>query len=84
MRVTRTFPGSAAARASVRVGDIIVSVDGKDTRSMRELRAVIGAKRVGERVVLRIRRNGEYLSPRWQPPSCAVSKWSIRSSAWTS
>ena len=59
--MTRVLPGSAAAAARVRRGDVIVSVDGTSTRSLAELRTVIGPRDVGDRVKLRLRRGGQYL-----------------------
>lgn len=52
---------SAAQRAGIEPGDIIVSVDGQPIRSHIELRYAIGSKRVGDRVPVRVRRNGQYL-----------------------
>ena len=37
-------------------GDVIVAANGQDTRSMRELQVIIGGKKVGDRIELRIRR----------------------------
>jgi hypothetical protein len=52
---------SAAQRAGIQPGDVIVSIDGEATRSMRELLAVIAPRAVGDVVVVRLRRGGEYL-----------------------
>jgi len=60
--ITRVLSGSAAARSRLRTGDVIVSVDGRATRSLAELQAVIGSRQVGERVRLRARRGGEYFT----------------------
>ncbi|MHC5114914.1 MAG: TPR end-of-group domain-containing protein [Planctomycetota bacterium] len=61
VRVDYVLPGSAAAQARVRRGDVIVSIDGTSTRSLTELQTVIGARRVGDRVTVRLRRRGRYL-----------------------
>jgi serine protease Do len=50
-------PGSAAARAGLEPGDVIVAVDGQELRSAYDLRAAIGLKRPGDRVELRIMRD---------------------------
>jgi hypothetical protein len=60
--IDRVRPGSAAARAGIRRGDVIVAVDDRDTRSLIELQKVIGAKDVGDRVMVRLRRRGRYLT----------------------
>ncbi|MEE9131361.1 MAG: PDZ domain-containing protein [Phycisphaerales bacterium] len=56
------LPGSAARRSQLRVGDVIVSIDGEPTRALAELQAIIGSKRVGDRVRVRARRAGDYLT----------------------
>jgi hypothetical protein len=60
--IARILPGSAAARSRLRAGDVIVSVDGRPTRSFAELSAIIGARKVGETVEVRARRDGRYFS----------------------
>lgn len=67
--ITETLPYSAAKKAGLKKGDVIVSVDGKATRSLRELQAVISSRKVGDLVEVRIRRNEGYLniSVRLQP-----------------
>lgn len=67
--ITETLPYSAAKKAGLKKGDVIVSVDGKATRSLRELQAVISSQKVGDLVEVRIRRNEGYLdiSVRLQP-----------------
>jgi len=73
--IDRVMPGSGASRGGLRGRDVIVAVDGQPTRSLAELHAVIGAKRIGDRVVLRVLRGREYVTatvtlrarpgPRW-------------------
>ena len=60
--ITRILPGSAADRANLEIGDIIVAVDEKPTRSLSELRAIIGGKSVGESVAIRARRSRDYFT----------------------
>lgn len=60
VKIAEVLTGSSASRARLRVGDVIVSVDGQETRSLRELQKVIGAKQVGDRVEVRARREGRY------------------------
>ncbi|MCZ6612509.1 MAG: PDZ domain-containing protein [Planctomycetota bacterium] len=55
-------PRSAARRAQLRVGDVIVSADGRATRSLKELQAVIASKRVGDTLAIRARRDGSYFT----------------------
>lgn len=49
---------SPAERAGVRVGDVIVSVNGRRVESAADVRNRIGLLRVGERVALEMLRNG--------------------------
>jgi hypothetical protein len=60
--ITGLRPRSAAARSDLRVGDTIVAVDGKPTRSLAELKAIIASRKVGEQVRIRARRDGKYLT----------------------
>ncbi len=59
--VLRVFEGSAAQRAGLREKDVIVAVDGEPTRSGQELSIRIAGRRVGDFVMLRVRRDGRYL-----------------------
>ena len=52
-------PGTAAARASLAVGDVITAVDGHAVDSAAALRSRIGLLRIGDQVELTIVRNGQ-------------------------
>lgn len=52
--------GSAAGRSQLRVGDVIVAIDGQSVRSFEELSAIIARHEVGDRLRIRARRRGEY------------------------
>ncbi len=57
--VVRTVsPRTAAARAGLRAGDVIVAVNGRAVRGSSDLRTRIGTMRVGARVRLRLYRRG--------------------------
>jgi hypothetical protein len=58
--VAEVLRQSGARRAGIRPGDIIVAIDGRPTRSMLELMGIIGGKKVGETVRVRLRRDGAY------------------------
>ena len=60
--VTDVLPGSAAETSGLAVGDVIVAADGRDTRTIRELQIVIGARKVGDFLELRVRRDGRYFT----------------------
>ena len=59
--VNRVFPGSPAALAGIRSGDIIMSVDGKAMASQEDYLSVIKDVTVGVAVPLDYRRNGQDL-----------------------
>ena len=54
--------GSAAEKAGVKVGDVIVAVDGRKISNASELRTTIGVKRSGDKVQLDLRRDGKQRS----------------------
>jgi serine protease Do/serine protease DegQ len=51
--------GSAADRAGVKTGDIIVSINGVTMKSARELRNAIGMLRIGDQVEIGLLRDGK-------------------------
>jgi serine protease Do/serine protease DegQ len=59
--VTSVEPKSAADRAGLRPGDIVVAVNGKPIRDAGDLRNSIGLLRVGEKVRLKVLREGKTL-----------------------
>lgn len=61
--ITRVFPESAAEKAGLQVGDIIVAVNEKTVTSAAELRNTIGLLRSGENIGIRyLRDNKSYLA----------------------
>lgn len=60
--VTDVMRGSAAAEAGLRKGDIIVSLNDRPTRSIRDMHKIIAARDTGDQVLVRARRDGSYLT----------------------
>ena len=60
--VTRVFPNSAAEKAGLQVGDIIVGVNDKNIESGTELRNTIGLLRSGDTVGIRYLRDNKSFS----------------------
>jgi serine protease DegQ len=52
-------PGSGAARAGIRPGDVIVSLDGKRIETVEDLFAELNQRRPGERVSVTVVRDGK-------------------------
>jgi Do/DeqQ family serine protease len=57
--VTNVFDDTPAAEAGLKTGDIIVEVDGRETRSAAQLRSRIGIKKIGDEVLLTFLRDGK-------------------------
>ncbi|MBL39211.1 MAG: hypothetical protein CMP07_12460 [Xanthomonadales bacterium] len=57
--VNRVEPGSAAERAGIEVGDVILEVNGRNIEVFSDLPPVVGSVRPGEEVSLTISRWGE-------------------------
>ncbi|MGL9769615.1 MAG: serine endoprotease DegQ [Sodalis sp. (in: enterobacteria)] len=57
--VSEVLPNSAATKAGIKAGDIIVSVDGRPIQSFAELRVKVGTTAPGKIVKLGLLRNGK-------------------------
>jgi Do/DeqQ family serine protease len=56
--VAQVIPGSPAAKAGVRAGDVVTAIDGHDIASNTDLRDAIGLLRVGDPVTIDLMRDG--------------------------
>ena len=52
-------PGSGSQKAGVKVGDVVVAVDGADVRSMDDLILLIRRHKAGDVVKLKVVRDGK-------------------------
>jgi Do/DeqQ family serine protease len=59
--VAGVVPGSAAEKAGVKTGDIIVSINGTPMKTAAELRNAIGMMRIGDQVEIGLLRDGKPL-----------------------
>ena len=57
--VNQVMPDSAAAKAGIKAGDIIISIDGKPIRSFGELRAKIATMGADKQISLGLIRDGK-------------------------
>jgi tetratricopeptide (TPR) repeat protein len=62
VKVADVIPKSAAGKAGLKRGDVIVSIDGQLTPSGPELRQIVAAHKVGDIISVRVRRDGQYLT----------------------
>lgn len=53
------MPGSAAAKAGIKAGDVITSLNGKAISSFAALRAQVGTMPIGSKVELGLLRDGK-------------------------
>ena len=60
--VNQVEPNTAASKAGLKPGDIIVAVDGEEVKNAGELRDKIAFKGAGSKVTLKVYRNGQYLT----------------------
>lgn len=57
--ITSVMEGSAADKADVREGDVVLSVEGKKVDQPNELQAIVGTHNPGEKIMLKIWRDGK-------------------------
>lgn len=57
--VTRVYPDTAAEKAGLQVGDVVIAVDGKPVRKAQDLPYYIGQKMPGDKARLTVVRNGD-------------------------
>lgn len=61
VRVVKVVPGSAASKAGIQEGDIVVSFDGQSLKEPFDLKFLVGLKQVGDRVDIRVLRGEQTL-----------------------
>ena len=57
-RITRVFPGTPAAKAGLKVGDVVTALDGKSIAGADSLTAAVSHGKPGDEITLTIRRGG--------------------------
>jgi S1-C subfamily serine protease len=65
--IVQVVPNSPAARAGIRVGDVITRVDGKEATSAEVIQQAVEESKVGGNVDLEMRRNGQTVNLSIQP-----------------
>jgi len=61
-KISAVKPRSPAARADIRAGDIVVTIDENPIRSHREIKQILGAMDAGEKVEMKLSRGDESLT----------------------
>lgn len=59
--VSEVIPNSAAEKAKIQSGDIIISINKKKINSFSELRVKIGTSEIGKRILIGLLRNGKFI-----------------------
>ena len=57
--IAKVVAGSTADKAGVKVGDVVMAVNGREVRGSGDLRNRIGMLRIGEKVTLKLLRDGK-------------------------
>ena len=60
--VGNVFAGDAADKAGIKIGDVILEIDGKKVKDDRELGLIVAKLRVGSKVNVKIFRNGKEIT----------------------
>ena len=61
VKVTKVAPDSGAEQAGVKPEDVILEIEGKEVKSVRDLRAGLSGKKRGDRVRVKVKRGEETL-----------------------
>jgi serine protease Do len=69
-RITQVNDGMPGSKAGIRVGDVILKVNGRDIQTFDQLKNIVGFKRPGDWLTLSIDRAGQKLELRAQ-----LSRW---------
>lgn len=59
VQLAEVYPDSPAEVAGLRKGDVVVSIDGMQVQSLRELQGILSSREPGDEVELTFTRNGE-------------------------
>jgi predicted metalloprotease with PDZ domain len=60
-KIGKVFPETAAEKAGLKAGDVILAVNGRELEDFAQLKEVIDSRRIGELVILTVDRDGEEL-----------------------
>jgi S1-C subfamily serine protease len=67
IQIVQIVPGGPAEKAGLRAGDVILSVDGKDSPSVDTIHSILDRNSIGRPSQLRVLRHGEVINARITP-----------------
>jgi S1-C subfamily serine protease len=73
LRVAELMPGGPAARAGLRVGDILVSAAGKPVTTGQDLQRLMFSEAIGKPLEITVLRNGALVDVIAQPSELATA-----------
>nr|BET44487.1 MAG: serine endoprotease DegQ [Candidatus Aschnera chinzeii] len=59
--VSEVIPNSAASKAGIKPGDVLIAINNKHINSFAELRAKIGTSEIGKKIIIGLLRNGKLM-----------------------
>jgi PDZ domain-containing protein len=59
LRIVKVIEGSGAEKAGLRIGDLIITVDGEGVTSIENVQKLLAGKHRGDEITLQLTRNGE-------------------------
>jgi serine protease Do len=60
--ITQVEPNSPAAKAGLKIGDVITEIDGQKVSDAGELQVLVGQKQPGSKITLKVRRDGKSMT----------------------
>ncbi|MFW2372150.1 MAG: DegQ family serine endoprotease [Gammaproteobacteria bacterium] len=60
--ISKVFPDSAAAQAGLKVGDVVVEVNGRKIKNSMDMRNAVGLVRIGQNLNIKLLRNGKAMT----------------------
>lgn len=79
--VSQVMPNSSAAKAGIKAGDVITSLNGKPISSFAALRAEVGSMPIGSKVTLGLLREGKPVNVSWNCNRAVRIRWILAPSS---
>lgn len=58
--ITQILPGSTASESALKVGDVLVALEGRSTTTLLDIRRILHERSIGEEIEVRVRRGDQY------------------------